>query len=167
MAISRYDPFREALSLRQAMDQLFTQSFVPSSWVRSPQAAFAAMDVYETDQGYQVSVALPGVKPEDIEVTTQQNTLVIRGQRRPTIPREMGQSQGQATSEKRQGNWLMQEIGTEAFERSMTFSRPIDSDHVQSEYENGILTLWLPVSESSRPRRIAVRGSQSQQTITS
>ena len=77
--ISRYDPFREALSLRRAMDQLFEQSFVNPSRMPGAQALLAPMDVCETNNGYEVDVALPGVRPEDVEITVDQNTLTIRG----------------------------------------------------------------------------------------
>src|SRR6266480_3632865 len=76
--ISRYDPLREALSLRRAMDQLFDQSVVnPSLMPGAP--LIAPMDVCETPNGYEVDVALPGVRPEDVEITVDQNTLTIRG----------------------------------------------------------------------------------------
>src|SRR6266487_5765427 len=77
--MTRYDPFREALSLRRAMDQLFEQSFVNPSMMPGSQTMLAPMDVCETDNGYEVDVALPGVRPEDIELTVDQNTLTIRG----------------------------------------------------------------------------------------
>lgn len=154
MAMSRYDPFREALSLRRAMDELFAQSFVHPGWVRTSQEMFTPMDVQQTDQGYQVRVAMPGVKPEDIEVMVQQNTLTIKGHYQSSTPQE--ESQG------RQGNWVMREIRSGSFERSVIFDRPIDPDKIQTHYEHGILTLTIPVSEASRPRRISIQSSQSQ-----
>jgi HSP20 family protein len=154
MAMSRYDPFREALSLRRAMDELFAQSFVQPGWMRGSQEMFTPMDVQQTDQGYQVRVAMPGVKPEDIEVTVQQNTLTIKGQYQSSTPQE--------ESQERQGNWVVREIRSGSFERSVTFDRPIDADKIQTQYENGILTLTIPVSEASRPRRISIQGSQGQ-----
>ncbi len=156
MAMSRYDPmsrynrFREALSLRRAMDDLFTRNLVRPDWVRRAEEALAPMDVQETDQGYRVRVALPGVKPEDIDVTVQQNTLTIRGQYTED-------------QDKEQGNWVTREISTGSFERSVTFPRPIDPDHIETRYENGILTLTLPVREGSRPRRVSITGGQSTQ----
>src|SRR6266700_6115054 len=77
--LSRYDPFREALSLRRAMDQLFEQSVVQPGFMGGSQSMMVPMDICETTNGYEVDVALPGVRPEDIEVTVDQNTLTIRG----------------------------------------------------------------------------------------
>ena len=75
MAIRRYsDPFQEALTLHDAMNQLFSQSFVRPGWfANTPQAWAVPVDVFETQQGYQVHALLPGVQPEDIELTVQQN----------------------------------------------------------------------------------------------
>jgi HSP20 family protein len=150
--IMRYDPFREALSLRNALDQLFEQSFVRPAWGLSGAPGMGvAMDVYETDQGYQVKMLLPGVKPEDIELSVQQNSLAVRGQ----FPSSVKPDQ--------QVNWLVQEIGAGTFERSITFPKPIDADKINTSYEHGILTISVPVSEANRPKKISITGGQPQQ----
>jgi len=199
--INRYDPFREALSLRRAMDQLFEQSFVNPSMMSGSPTVIAPMDVCETDNGYEVDVALPGVRPEDIELTVDQNTLTIRGrfshqndhQNQPegqtqgqqqTQPAQAqgqqqtqpAQAQGQPSQQQSQQgggqqaqqgkterhrkghNWLSREIVAGAFERSITFPRPIDTNNIQTKFENGILTIRLPISEASRPKRISLKG---------
>jgi len=186
--ISRYDPFREALSLRRAMDQLFEQSFVNPNMMAGSQTMLAPMDVCETPNGYEVDVALPGVRPEDIELTVDQNTVTIRGryshqnekqnqpqgQTQDQTSQQQSQSQaqqqgaGQQTQQgkmerQRQGyNWLSREIVSGSFERSITFPRPIDPNNIQTKFENGILTIMLPVSEASKPKRITLTGDQSQ-----
>jgi HSP20 family protein len=188
--ISRYDPYREAFSLRRAMDQLFDQSFVNPNMMTGSQTLLAPMDVCETPNGYEVDVALPGVRPEDIELTVDQNTLTIRGryshqnehqnqpQGQPQDQTSQQQSQSQAQQQRqdagqqtqqgkmerhRQGhNWLTREIVSGAFERSITFPRPIDPNNVQTKFENGILTIMLPISEASKPKRITLTGDQSQ-----
>lgn len=194
--ITRYDPFREALSLRRAMDQLFEQSFVNPGMMPGSSTMHAPMDVCETDNGYEVDVALPGVRPEDIELTVDQNTLTIRGrfshqndhqnqpqgqtqgQQQTQTAQTQGQPSqqqsqqdgGQQTQQTQQGkteerhrrghNWLSREIVAGAFERSITFPRPIDTNNIQTKFENGILTIRLPMSEASRPKRISLTGSQ-------
>ena len=160
-SITRYDPYREMLSLRNAMDQLFGQSFVSPYWVGGSQSTATPMDVCETDNGYEVNVSLPGVKPEDIDLTVQQNSLTVRGhysyqnQHHDKHP-EQGQAQGQHQ------NWLVREIGTGTFERSITFPKPINADNIQTNYEHGMLTITVPVSEAIRPRKINVSRGQSQ-----
>src|SRR5713226_9871420 len=96
--ISRYDPFREALSLRRAMEQLFDQSIVNPNMMAGSQTMLAPMDVCETPNGYEVDVALPGVRPEDIELTVDQYSLTIRGRYSLQNDHEnqpQGQMQGQ------------------------------------------------------------------------
>jgi HSP20 family protein len=174
--ITRRDPSREGLSLRRMMDQLLEQSFVyPNLMLGSP-SQMVPMDVCETPNGYEVDVALPGVRPEDIELTVDQNTLTIRG--RYSLQNEhenqpQGQMQGQQqqtqlqrsrTDLHRQGhNWLSREIVSGSFERTIIFPRPIDTNKIQTNFQNGILTILLPISEESRPKRINIAGSQSQQ----
>ncbi len=163
--LNRYDPFREAMSLRHAMDQLFVQSFVNPGLAAGSQAAFVPMDVFETDQGYQIRVAVPGYKPEDIELTLHNNTLTVKGQYQSSTGQDQNQAQDQTQNQNQgqQGNVLMQEIHSGSFERSITFARPIDSNGVQTQCEHGILTITAPISEASRPRRIPISGgSQSQ-----
>src|SRR5215831_1974712 len=104
VSMTRYDPIREALTLRNAMDQLFSQSVVNPNWMGTSQSMVAPMDVCETDRGYEVNIALPGVRPEDIELTVQQNTLTVRGQysyQNQHNTQHDGQQQGQHK------NWLM------------------------------------------------------------
>jgi HSP20 family protein len=170
--ITRYDPFREALSLRRAMDQLFEQSFVNRLMPGSPSLK-APMDVCETNNGYEVDVALPGVRPEDIELRVDQNTLTIRGRfsyQNEHESQPQGQMQGQQpqqgkTDLHRQGhNWLSREIMYGSFERTITFPRPIDANKIQTNLQNGILTILVPFSEASRPKRISIIGSHSQLT---
>ena len=179
--LTRYDPFREGLSLRRAMDQLFEQSFVNPRAIAALPSMAAPIDVRETNNGYEVDVSLPGVRPEDVELTVDQNSLTIRGrysqqndhgdqaqQGQQDGGQQAQQSQRGRTRRHRQGhNWLSREIVYGEFERTVTFPRPIDPNNIQTKFENGILTITLPVTEASRPRRISLSRGQSQQKITS
>ena len=192
--ISRYDPFREALSLRRAMDQLFEQSFVNHNMMPGSQALIAPMDVCETNNGYEVDVALPGVRPEDVELTVDQNTLTIRGRfshqndhQNQTDGQGQQAQQAQAQSQQAQPgqtqsqqaqkngskhhraghNWLARDIVAGEFERTVTFPRPIDTSGIQTKFENGILTIRLPVSPASLPKRISLTGGSSQSQLQS
>jgi HSP20 family protein len=170
MSISRYDPFREALSLRRAMDQLFEQSFIRPRGLMGPveeEAAFAPMDVYETDRGYEVCMAVPGVKPDDIDLTAQQNILTVRGRcsspmEESTQEKQQAQVADQGTHKSERKNWLIREIPCGTFQRSVTFDRPVDVDNIRTAFENGMLTISLPVSQASMPRRITLSASQDQ-----
>jgi HSP20 family protein len=171
--ITRSDPLREALSLRRAMDQLFEQSFVNPNLLSGSSSQMAALDAYETPNGYEVDVALPGVRAEDIELTVDLNTLTIRGRYSHQEQRQkqiQGQTQVEQQSQQgrmqqpRQGyNWLVREIPSGMFERTMTFPRSIDSNNIQTQFVNGMLTVLLPVSEASRPKRLSITSGQQQQ----
>jgi hypothetical protein len=87
-------------------------------------------------------------------------------QSQPPMGQQYGGPQGQQpgrTERHRQGHtWLSREIVSGSFERTITFPRPIDPDHIQTKFENGMLTILLPVSEASRPKRISIASGQSQ-----
>lgn len=163
MSISRYDPLRDALSLRRAMDQLFEQSFIRPRGLfglLEEEAAVAPMDVCETDQGYEVCMALPGVKPDDIEVTVQQNILTVRGQMRSPVEETMQEGQPAQAAERK--NWIIREMPTGTFRRSVTFDRPVDVDNIRTRFENGILAISLPISQAAMPKRITLSSRQDQ-----
>lgn len=151
----RSDPLSEALTLRDAMNQLFAQSFVNPGWNLSRSQALAApVDVFETGQGYQVRVLLAGMKPDDIDLTVQGTTLTVKGQ----VPSPVSQGQ--------QVNWLVQEIGSGPFERTITFPKPIAAEQITTHYQDGILSITVPLHEVNRPRRISITSSQPrQQTV--
>lgn len=183
--LSRYNPYyNEGLSLRNAIDQLFSQSFVNPFYGTGMQTMTAPMDVSETSNGYQVDVSLPGVNPNDIDVTVHQNTLDIKGhfshkeeQGQPQSQQgqsqqgqqAQGQTQTQGQQQTQQGQsqqgqqkiYLMREISTGSFERTITFPRPIDADKITTHFNNGILTIDVPVSEASKPKKISVQSGQS------
>src|SRR5437762_12474172 len=130
--ITRSDPFREALSLRRAMDQLLEQSFVQPSLTPGSPALMAPMDVCETPNGCEVDVALPGVRPEDIELTVDVNTLTIRGLfshqnehqeqaqgEQPDGKQVQQPQQGKAPRHRQGHNWLLREIPSGVFERTI------------------------------------------------
>ena len=144
VSMTRYDPIREALTLRNAMDQLFSQSVVNPNWMGTSQSMVAPMDVCETDRGYEVNIALPGVRPEDIELTARQNSLTIKGQHA-------------STKEEKKENWVVKEIRSGSFGRSISFEKQIDVDKIDTSYENGVLTITVPYSEAAKPKKISIK----------
>jgi HSP20 family protein len=173
--LTRSDPFRDALSLRRVMDQLLEQSFVRPGSLPDLPALRVPVDIRETSNGYEVDVALPGVEPEDIDLTVDQNTLTIRGefsyQNNQDQSQDQSQDQGQGKEQEQRGrrrhqqrgrNYLAREIVYGAFERVITLPRPIDVNNIQTSIQNGILKITLPVSEAGRPKQISVKGGQAQ-----
>jgi HSP20 family protein len=109
-------------------------------------AGLPAMDVRETDEAYVVELDMPGVKPDDIDVTLERQSLVIRA--RYGVEREA-----------EQGRWLLRERSSGSFIRSVVLPEAIDAEAVTSSFENGELRLTLPRSREGRAMRIPIAGS--------
>jgi HSP20 family protein len=144
MAIERWDPFREAVSLSDAMNALFRESFIrPTSVPGQPGAGLLPLDVSENENEYVVKASLPGVKPEDVQITVHGDTLTIQGETK-------------AEEEKKGERWHLRERRSGAFQRSLSLATPVDSDKAQAKFEHGVLTLVLPKSEQAKPRQIKI-----------
>jgi len=151
MAIERWDPFREAISLRDAMNTLLQESFIrPTGLMTQEDYAPLPLDVSETDDAFVVKSSLPGVRPEDVQITVQGNTLIIRGE-------------SKAEEEKKGEQWHLRERRFGRFQRSVTLPAPVSADRAQAHYENGVLTLTLPKAEEAKPRQIKIGGAASPQ----
>lgn len=147
MAIERWDPFREAVSLRDAMNTLLQESFVRPGGMAA-QAGYSTMplDVGETENEFVVKATLPGIKPDDVQITVHGDTLTIRGE-------------SKAEEEKKGEQWHLRERRFGSFQRSVVLTTPVDSDKAQAHFEHGVLTLTLPKSEAAKPRQIKINGA--------
>jgi len=146
MAIERWDPFREAISLRDAMNSLLQESYIRPGAMQGQNGGGAntlPLDISENENEFLVRASLPGVKPEDVQITVHGNTLSIRGE-------------SYAEQEKKGEQWHLRERRHGAFQRSVSLSTPVDSDKAEARYDNGVLTLKLPKSEVARPRQIKI-----------
>ncbi len=146
--ITRWDPFGEMVSLRQAMDRLVEDSFVsPTSWrsVRGEQLN-PALDVHETPDELVVTASLPGMKPEDVEITITGQTLTLRGELKEdeSIQREQ---------------YLYRERRFGSFSRQVQLPTRVEGDRAEATFEHGILRLAIPKAEEVKPRQIQVRAS--------
>jgi len=149
MAIQRWDPFRDAISLRDAMNSLLQESFVrPGEMSASTGSASLPLDVSETEDSFIVKASLPGIKPDDVQITVHGDTLTIRGE-------------SKAEEEKKGEQWHLRERRFGAWQRSISLPTPVNVERSDAQYEHGVLTLTLPKSEAARPRQIKI-GSKSQ-----
>ena len=147
--LTRYDPFREALSLRDAMDRLFQESFVrPSAVANGRGNGWVPMDVHETADAYNMHVSLPGWKPEDVNVTVQEGTVTVSGEYKQAPEKD-----------EENKTWHVRERSFASFQRTFSFPMPIDADRAEAKFENGELTLTLPKAESAKPRQIKIGGA--------
>jgi HSP20 family protein len=147
MAIERWDPFHEAISLRDAVNSLFQDSFVrPGGMPVHSGLSALPLDVSETENEFVVKASLPGIKPDGVQITVHGDTLTIRGE-------------SKMEEEKKGEHWHIRERRSGVFQRSLSLSAPVDSDKAQADFEHGVLTLTLPKSESAKPRQIKVGGA--------
>ncbi len=144
--LTRWEPFRDLVSLREAMDQLFEESFVrPRTGELTRRGVGSlAVDMYETDEAVVVKTATPGVDPDDIDISITGDTLTIKGETR-------------VDEEVEEGNYLCRERRYGAFSRSMTIPVAIEAGEAEAEFEDGMLTLTLPKAEEVKPKAIKVR----------
>lgn len=108
------------------------------------------VDVWTDENGFTFKAYLPGVKPEDVEITYEGDDLFIRGQ--------MGSFHSETDGEEQpKVEWLRKELFHGSFERRFSFNTAIDADKIQAEFENGVLTLFVPKAEEVKPKQIAVK----------
>jgi HSP20 family protein len=145
--IVRWEPFSEMMSLREAMNKLFEDSFIRPGSMIAPFETGAmgiAVDVIETKENVVVKASVPGIKPEDIDVSVTGDVLTIKGET-------------QAEEKIEQGSYIRQERHFGAFQRSLTLPTVVVADKAKAEFEHGVLTLTLPKAEESKPKTIKVK----------
>ncbi len=139
MTVVRWNPVREMLAMQTALDRMFEDtrrgSFEGGSAL--------ALDVHEDEQSYTVETALPGVQPDNINVSLHDGILTITGE----IPAQTREN----------SRTLMQERVYGKFSRSIRLPMAVDSGKVEASFDNGVLTLTLPKTEEAQPRQIPVR----------
>ena len=142
--ITRWDPFQDMLTLREAMSQLLEDSVVrPVNGPRSNQGFVPALDLSETPEAFLVEVTVPGLKAEDLNITIENNVLTISG--------EVRQEQ-----ESKDRNYHRVERRFGSFQRSISLPNRVKADAIGASLENGVLHLSIPKAEEIKPRRINV-----------
>lgn len=149
MAIERWQPLSDLISLRQAMDRLFEDSFVrPSRLVTTlGETASPALDIHQTTSEIVVKAALPGVKVEDISIDITGDTLTIKGE-------------SKAEQEIKKEDYLYQERRYGKFSRSVVLPDGLKTDKAEATMEDGILTLIIPKAEEVKPKTIKVTAKE-------
>jgi HSP20 family protein len=143
-ALSRWDPFQDMLSLREAMNQLLEDSFVRTPGTLYSGMDFApALDLSETPDAFIVEAAVPGLKAEDLSITVENNILTING--------EVHQEQ-----ETKERHYHRVERRYGKFQRALTLPTTVKADAIAARLEHGVLRLSIPKAEEVKPRRITV-----------
>lgn len=149
--ITRFDPFSEMLTLRQAMDRLFEDSFVNPLTLRTynGEASAPALDVHETGDEIIVTAALPGLKAEGVCITITGQTLSISGEFK-------------ADEKVKRDQYLYRERRHGSFHRQLQLPVRVQGDAATASFEDGVLTLTIPKAEEVKPRQIEVKPAAGQ-----
>lgn len=155
MTMIKYDPFRELRSLQNEVNRLFSSSFsrgnddsdlMRGAW--SPQ-----VDIFENKNEIVLEAELPGMKPEDVNISIENNILTIRGERK--------------FEKKNEGDDFHRvERSYGSFTRSFTLPPTISSENANAQFENGVLRLSLAKREEAKPRRIEIKANDGSQPKT-
>ncbi len=142
-SLIRWEPFRELLSMRDWMDRVFEDAFTridrPLGFLGMP-----SVDLYQTDDDVIVKATLPGVKPEDINISVTGDVLNIRGEVKEEQVKEGA-------------SYHLRERRFGPFSRSLPLPTGVVADKAKAEFENGVLTLTLPKAEEVKPKTITVK----------
>ncbi len=146
--VRRYDPISsDMMSLRDMMDRLVESAFVsPTQWMTNG-ANFdtPAIDVAENPDGYVIKAALPGWKPENVDVTFENGVVTLKGE----VKEETEQRDENA-------KYHCREIRHNSFMRRVALPTEIETDKVKAEFENGVLVLTMPKAEVVKPKQIKI-----------
>ncbi|HEY0051394.1 MAG TPA: Hsp20/alpha crystallin family protein [Pyrinomonadaceae bacterium] len=155
MSIVKYDPFRDLRSLQDEVNRLFSMNFPRSggqdeimrgAWTPS-------VDIYEGKDEIVLEAELPGMKPEDVDVSIENNIITVKGERRFEKKDESD-------------NYHRVERSYGSFTRSFTLPRNVVGDRAKADFSNGVLHITLPKREEEKARKIQISGASSNESRT-
>jgi HSP20 family protein len=149
MNMINYDPFRELRSLQDEVNRLFTGSFDRGETGMMRGAWNPSVDIFENKDQIVLEAELPGMKPEDVNISIENNVLTIHGERRFEKKDESD-------------NFHRVERSYGSFTRSFTLPPTVSSENVEANFDNGILRLALAKREEAKPRRIEIKAGASE-----
>ena len=139
----RWEPARDMMTLREAMDRLFDDAFTRPLNINGSWSA-PAIDMYQTDNELVVKAALPGLKAEDVQITITRDVLTLKG--------EFKQEE-----ESTNKAWHVREHRWGAFERSLALPTEIKADKARADFENGVLVVTLPKADEVKPKTVTIK----------
>ena len=142
--IVRFEPMREMVTLREAMDRLFDDAFMRPASMTGPNWQVPSVDMYQTDDNIVIKVALPGIKPDEVQISVTGEVLTLKGE---VKQEEEVEEKAYHIREQRWGS----------FERTIILPTDVVADKAKADFENGILTISLPKAEEVRPKTISVK----------
>jgi len=142
--LAQFQPFRGVSGLQEQLNRLFSETFERGTDGANLTAWAPAVDIFETEHALVVKADLPDIKPEELDIRVENNLLTIRGERK--FEKQVNEN-----------NYLRVERAYGAFSRSFSLANTVNTEAIQAEYKNGVLTLAIPKREEAKPKQIKVR----------
>ncbi|MBI5286337.1 MAG: Hsp20/alpha crystallin family protein [Deltaproteobacteria bacterium] len=147
MALFKWDPFRDLLSIQERMNRLFDETLARTraggeelvKGVWSP-----AVDIYETDEAIVLKAELPGINKEDVIIEVKDNTLLLKGERR-------------FEKDVKEENYHRMERSYGVFQRVFALPGTVDKEKVNARYKDGVLEIALPKIQEAKPKQIKIK----------
>ena len=146
MAISRWDPFRDLMSIQNELNRLFGRTYAGGESGTGTGTWMPALDVFETEDKFVVKVELPGLNPDEVDVSVEDSTLTIRGERKFY---ENVSDDSFHRVERRYG----------AFQRSLSLLPTADAERIEASFDRGVLSVEVPKAEQAKPKKIQVKAT--------
>ena len=148
MAIVRWEPFRDLVSLQDRMNRIFDDAYRGSRGASEEEWALGgswapSVDIYEHEGNLVLKAELPGIDPTDVDVRVENNVLTLRGER-------------QLDGEVKRDSYHRVERSYGAFSRSFTLPNVVDTEKIKAEFKDGVLRLTLPKKEEAKPKQIQI-----------
>ena len=140
----RWEPAREMMTLREAMDRLFDDAFTRPLSLSGNHWSIPAVDMYQTDNEVVVKAALPGIKADEVQINVTGEVITLKGE----IKQE---------NESKEKAYHIREQRWGTFERSLVLPTEVVADKAKADFENGILTIMLPKAEVVKPKTINIK----------
>jgi HSP20 family protein len=141
--LTQFHPFRGVSTLQEQINRLFEGTSDRSSDEGNLTTWAPTVDIFETEHNLVVKADLPDIKPEELDIRVENNILTIRGERK--FEKKVNES-----------NYLRVERSYGSFSRSFSLSNTVNTESIQAEYKNGVLTLNIPKREEAKPKQIKV-----------
>jgi HSP20 family protein len=140
--LARWDPFQEMLNLHRTVDRLFDNVSPDHEW--QPTQWGLAVDVVENKDDFIVKASVPGINPDDLDISYADDILTIKGEIK-------------SDNEYKENQYHLRERRHGTFTRSISLPTKIKGDAIEASYQNGVVILRLPKTEEVKPKRIAIK----------
>ena len=143
MVLQKWDPFVEMRNMQENMNRLW-RGFGSRDNDNGIESWAVPLDVVQEGDNIVVHASMPGIKPDDINVTVENDVLTIKGE-------------SKSETEQRNGNYLMRERRVGSFHRSLRLPDTVDSEHAETKYEHGVLTVTFPKLEAKKAKKLEIK----------